>query len=273
MAHWVNPAEAVEALARRHDLSGRFADYETCVMAAEETIMGRLVAGRLPTVASYVTYLPDAKGDIWDAEHRDEAVPTYFWYRWNRAAPSRREADWIVGDFKFEDGVPGDFPQHSGQAFDVRLDITAISGLVAPNDSANETTPPPQVAANSVAELQNLEAHRNALLSELAAMKAELASLVAAAATARDNASAQRNVGQAPTSRIRKANQGARLPEPALQSWWEWLDDETRALGHDTLLDLCAAAFPRNHISRDRIRDLAPNRKRGPKPFRGKVTA
>lgn len=128
MVDWVIPQDAIEALARRHDLSGRFADYEVCLRAAEETIMGRLVAGRLPTVASYVRVTPGPLGDEWLVEHHDEAVPAYFWLRWSRAAVTRREADWLVGDFKFDDRESGGQPAW-GEAFDVRFDADSFRGV------------------------------------------------------------------------------------------------------------------------------------------------
>lgn len=128
MVDWVIPQDAIEALARRHDLSGRFADYEVCLRTAEETIMGRLVAGQLPTLAGYVRVTPGPVGDEWLVEHHDEAVPAYFWLRWSRATFARREADWLVGDFKFDDRELAGQPAW-GEAFDVRFDADSFSGM------------------------------------------------------------------------------------------------------------------------------------------------
>jgi hypothetical protein len=59
------------------------------------------------------------------------------------------------------------------------------------------------------------------------------------------------------------------LPQAMLDSWWSNLDDEAKELGQDDLLDLCRAAFPRHNVSRERVREIAGPRKRGPKPKRG----
>lgn len=143
MVDWVIPQDAIEALARRHDLAGRFADYEVCLRAAEETIMGRLVAGRLPTIASYVKVTPGPLGDEWLVEHHDEAVPAYFWLRWSRADVIQREADWLVGDFKFDDGDSDGHPAW-GQAFDVRFDADSFPGLDLSSPKPAESNPSEQ---------------------------------------------------------------------------------------------------------------------------------
>jgi hypothetical protein len=124
-AQWVTPHDAVEALARLHDLAGKYADYEACLRAAEETIIGRLEAGVIATPSPYSSYTPGPRGDEFLVEHKNEIVPSYFWFRWNRALPTRREADWIAGDFKFDDSDPDDMPSY-GQAFNVRIDARAL---------------------------------------------------------------------------------------------------------------------------------------------------
>ena len=144
MVDWVSPADAIEALARRHDLSGKYADYEVCMRAAEETIMGRLAAGRLPTLASYVRVVPGPIGNEWLVEHTDEAVPAYFWLRWSRADVTRREADWIVGDFKFDDEELDGKPAW-GEAFDVRFDADSFPGLDVNTTKSIQPDPPTSI--------------------------------------------------------------------------------------------------------------------------------
>lgn len=63
------------------------------------------------------------------------------------------------------------------------------------------------------------------------------------------------------------------VAEAALLAWWRNLDAATKALPHATLVDLGKAAFPGKLVSRDRVRALAPGRKRGPKPISGKAPA
>lgn len=128
MVDWVIPQDALKALAKQHDLSGRYGDYDVCLRAAEETIIGRLAAGRLPTLASYVKITPSLTADEWHDEHHDSPVPDSFWGRWSRVDVSHREADWLVGDFKFDDSEAEHFPSW-GQAFDVRFDADSFPNL------------------------------------------------------------------------------------------------------------------------------------------------
>lgn len=69
------------------------------------------------------------------------------------------------------------------------------------------------------------------------------------------------------------AAESPRLSEFALQNWWCSLDAETQRLPQTQITELCKAAFPRNSISRDRIRALDPGRKPGPKPIGEEATA
>jgi len=71
----------------------------------------------------------------------------------------------------------------------------------------------------------------------------------------------------------KEGNSAPRLSDAALRVWWNGLSLEARNLPQIELVDLCKAAFPRNSVSRGRIRELDPGRKRGPKPFSGKLTA
>jgi hypothetical protein len=63
------------------------------------------------------------------------------------------------------------------------------------------------------------------------------------------------------------------LPEPRLLKWWATLTKPEREQSQEQLLALCRAAFPSNFISRDRIRALTPDRKRGRKSIRDKRSA
>jgi hypothetical protein len=57
------------------------------------------------------------------------------------------------------------------------------------------------------------------------------------------------------------------LAESLLQKWWDGKAQVRDALSHSELLTLARAAFPNNHVARDRIRNLAGVRKRGRKPI------
>lgn len=63
------------------------------------------------------------------------------------------------------------------------------------------------------------------------------------------------------------------LSEADLQRWWSKHSRVRDGLTQDELLVLIRAVHPENYISRDRIRALAGERKRGPKPLRGKLPA
>lgn len=82
-----------------------------------------------------------------------------------------------------------------------------------------------------------------------------------------------------PKSDQREMNEGEgdrgklRLPDSKLTQWWESKAGARDGLSIEELLTLARVKFPDNHISRDRIRDLARGRKRGPKPISDKSTA
>jgi len=59
------------------------------------------------------------------------------------------------------------------------------------------------------------------------------------------------------------------LSEAELQKWWADKSKVRESLTKEELLTLVRAKFPDNHISRERVRDLAGARKRGPKGFSG----
>jgi hypothetical protein len=63
------------------------------------------------------------------------------------------------------------------------------------------------------------------------------------------------------------------LPIGTLNAWWDKRSETDRRLPQDDLLQMCKQEFPTHSISRQRVRDLDPDRKRGPKPFRGKMSA
>lgn len=62
----------------------------------------------------------------------------------------------------------------------------------------------------------------------------------------------------------------ARLPDARLKEWWWGLAEKDRGQSQSKLLEVCRAAFPEHSVARQRIRELTPNRKRGPKPLRRK---
>lgn len=57
------------------------------------------------------------------------------------------------------------------------------------------------------------------------------------------------------------------LPEPKFQSWWRGLGVRRDRMSLLELVASVRSAFPDNRVTRQRIRDLAPGRKRGPKQF------
>ena len=59
----------------------------------------------------------------------------------------------------------------------------------------------------------------------------------------------------------------------ALSKWWNAKSNTYDALSQDEILTLAKAAFPKNTITRERIRDMTPGRKRGRKPITPKITA
>lgn len=123
---WVAPIEVIEALARRYDISNRYADFEVCVRVAEDTVMARLVAGHLSSIASYLHY---CQAEQYPLEVRDGAVPAAFWRDWKAAHEFDRESDWFVGDFRYEHGSDWTEEECWGKAFGVKLDATAFPGL------------------------------------------------------------------------------------------------------------------------------------------------
>lgn len=55
------------------------------------------------------------------------------------------------------------------------------------------------------------------------------------------------------------------LPDADLKNWWNCLTPAEQALSQSGLEELCRTKFPSHRITRQRVRDLAPNRKRGPR--------
>ncbi len=57
------------------------------------------------------------------------------------------------------------------------------------------------------------------------------------------------------------------LPEAQLRTWFESLSDSEKNQSQDMLWAACKSANPDHKITRQRIRTLTPDRKRGPKPI------
>ncbi len=55
------------------------------------------------------------------------------------------------------------------------------------------------------------------------------------------------------------------LSDRDLKRWWDSLSDKERDLPMDKLHKQCVAAHPNNSIARQRVRDIAPKRKPGPR--------
>lgn len=70
-----------------------------------------------------------------------------------------------------------------------------------------------------------------------------------------------------------QTNKLSPISQSELAKWWESKSDVRDFLSHDELLALVRAKYPDKSISRDRVRELIGARKRGPKPFRGDLTA
>lgn len=64
-----------------------------------------------------------------------------------------------------------------------------------------------------------------------------------------------------------------RLSDAKLERWWDRLSEAGRAMPQDDLHKHCVAAHPNNSVSRQRIRDLTPSRKPGPRPITPHSTA
>ena len=126
MAQWILPAKAIVTLAEQHNASGRYTNFAYCLNAAEETVMARLVAGALPTIANYVHQQPYEQIA---RELRHEAVPISFWREWNAARATAREADWVAGDFRYEHDEDWTTGGCWGKAFEVRFDAHSLSWM------------------------------------------------------------------------------------------------------------------------------------------------
>jgi hypothetical protein len=64
-----------------------------------------------------------------------------------------------------------------------------------------------------------------------------------------------------------------RLSVSKLQKWFDNLSVADRFMPQDKLLSRCKSAHPDHSITRQRIRDLTPGRKQGPRPIGQKTTA
>jgi hypothetical protein len=71
-----------------------------------------------------------------------------------------------------------------------------------------------------------------------------------------------------------RSESGPRLSDSDLKKWFDSLGEKKQAtMSQDELWSAAKEAHPHHTITRDRIRALTPNRKRGPKRFGGKMTA
>ena len=70
-----------------------------------------------------------------------------------------------------------------------------------------------------------------------------------------------------------KAARQTPLSQKDLNNWWESIAHVRDSLSQAKLLSKVSDNFPQHFISRDRLRALIGQRKRGPKPIRGKVSA
>jgi len=123
LSNWITPADAVEALARLHDLSGRYANYDVCVRAAEETILERLAEGQICTIASLIRFqVPSDSPFDPPTEFRNQGAPNSFWKNWAWSRIFDREVDWITGDFRYDYNKQYDDYDCWGKAFSVKFD-------------------------------------------------------------------------------------------------------------------------------------------------------
>lgn len=58
------------------------------------------------------------------------------------------------------------------------------------------------------------------------------------------------------------------LPDATLQRWWKGLSDRERNLPRQILHERCLHAHPDNSIARERVREILPKRKPGPRPIK-----
>jgi len=64
-----------------------------------------------------------------------------------------------------------------------------------------------------------------------------------------------------------------RLPDRKLTDWWCALNAADRDLSRDVLHKRCVTAHPNHSIARQRVRDILPKRKPGPRPITPETTA
>lgn len=74
--------------------------------------------------------------------------------------------------------------------------------------------------------------------------------------------------GTAPAPDVRKP-----VSQKLLQAWWDGLSDEIRSESQERHWELAKAEFPKNRVSRDRVRAFTLGRDPGPRPSGGKATA
>lgn len=274
--------EAIARLASEHKRRAPSLTSIACEERAIEGLLPRLRNGVLDawavncSIESSVDTGPLGVHEIvsaWDYySHNGEAqkIPIEFWRHFHIAGQGCRSFDVISGDCSFS-YFDDEFSQRDGSAFAIHFDQKGLPALVSGQRLAGSPEAGPDVfdlqaqIANQQACIASLEEQNKMLVTEctrLSVKLGELQRLEPAISDTQKNGEVESRLSDLP-----------RLPDGLLASWWEWLDDGERSLGHDLLWDLARASFPRHSISRQRIRELDPHRKRGPKPIRGKNTA
>jgi len=138
--HWISSNVAIMALARLYDASDRYADYETTLVVAAETLLNRLANGVLHGRAKKgVMTSGNPFGEEKVETFNDALMPSGFWRALQMCEHKEQNLDWVAGDFSYFAG--SDEHCVSGKAFNVYFDASAVPGAaVALADVAAQST-------------------------------------------------------------------------------------------------------------------------------------
>lgn len=134
----VAATDAIELLAREHDRRGTQSDWASCLDAAHDTILARLLAGYLIAYAEVCEIdcdnpAPPGPGEIVREEDFFRGaelcrIPLAFWCHYSNAGREDRKFDFVSGDFSFSfSGDHGDnYRWRSGGAYAAVFDRNGL---------------------------------------------------------------------------------------------------------------------------------------------------
>lgn len=140
----VPAGDAIDALARAHDLRGTYANFGVCERAAFETLLARLKDGKLEawstncSIDSTIDTGPRTPGQVfstWDFYSHDGSpakVPIEFWMHFHYAGEGARVFDAIAGDFRFQ-YPDAEYSIRDGVAYGVHFDQRGLPPASVPN--------------------------------------------------------------------------------------------------------------------------------------------